>query len=62
MAIHDGPRTSLGNDLTPGASVTLKAGVLAPPHPGIFRLQWDLVQEDVSWFGMDWPPTQVEVS
>lgn len=62
MAVHDGLRTSLGSDLAPGRSVTLKAQLLAPAKPGIYGLQWDLVQEDVSWFGMDWPPTQVEVS
>ncbi len=62
MAVHDGLRTSLGNDLAPGDSAALKARVLAPASPGVYRLQWDLVQEDVSWFGMDWPQTQVEVT
>ncbi len=62
MAVHDGLRTSLGNDLAPGDSVALKARLLAPANPGVYRLQWDLVQEDVIWFGMDWPQTQVEVS
>ncbi len=61
MAVHDGLRTSLGNDLAHGTSVALKARVLAPLSPGTYLLQWDLVQEDVSWFGMDWPQTLVKV-
>jgi len=62
MAVHDGLRTSLGNDLAHGTSVALKACVLAPLNPGTYLLQWDLVQEDVTWFGMDWPQTRVEVT
>lgn len=61
MAVRDGLRTSLGNDLVPGDSVALKVRVLAPSSPGVYQLQWDLVQEDVSWFGMDWPQTHIEM-
>jgi MoaA/NifB/PqqE/SkfB family radical SAM enzyme len=62
MAVHDGVRTSLERDVAPGASVTLSARVLTPPEPGHYRLKWDLVQENIAWFRMDWPSNNVEVT
>jgi hypothetical protein len=49
--ILDGARTSLPRDLAPGESVMVAARVEVPSQPGALTLQWDMVQEDVTWFG-----------
>ena len=48
--ILDGERTSLPRDLAPGESAAVSAFVKVPPITGTLLLQWDLVQEDVTWF------------
>jgi lipoteichoic acid synthase len=48
---HDGIRTDLGDaSLAPGARVALQGRILAPAWPGIYWLQWDMVDEGVIWF------------
>jgi phosphoglycerol transferase MdoB-like AlkP superfamily enzyme len=47
---HDGIRTELGAPLPPGARTELSARLLAPRLPGLYWLQWDMVEEDVAWF------------
>lgn len=47
---YDGPRTRLPADVPPGASVELSAEVLAPRTPGSYVLEWDGVEEQVTWF------------
>jgi len=47
---HDGIRTDLGAVVAPGARVALQGRVLAPPMPGLYWLQWDMVEEGVTWF------------
>ncbi len=49
-AVFEGVRTSLPHDVGPGQSVTVEAIVQAPPKPGDYLLEWDLVQERVAWF------------
>ena len=49
-AVFDGIRTGLPEDLRPGASVPVKASVQAPAGPGKYVLEFDMVQESVSWF------------
>jgi hypothetical protein len=49
--ILDGVRTALPRDLAPGESATVAASVEVPDQPGRLSLQWDLVQENVTWFG-----------
>jgi hypothetical protein len=51
VLIIDGARTRLPRDLTPGEGATITASVEVPNVPGTLTLQWDLVQEDVTWFG-----------
>ncbi len=51
VVVWDGIRTRLRGDLAPGKSMTLQATVRAPDRPGRYRLQFDMVQELVAWFG-----------
>src|SRR5205814_2489435 len=48
--VFDGVRTALPHDISPGETVSVSAIVQAPPQPGDYRLQWDLVHENVTWF------------
>jgi O-antigen ligase len=50
VLILDGERTPLPHDLAPGESAAVSAVVIVPPITGTLLLQWDLVQEDVTWF------------
>ncbi len=48
---HDGIRTDLGTaPVAPGARLTVEGRVLAPSWPGLYWLQWDMVEEGVTWF------------
>ena len=47
---YDGPRTPLPRPVPPGESVRLRARLVAPAEPGRYRVQWDMVQEAVTWF------------
>jgi hypothetical protein len=51
VLILDGARTRLPRDLMPGEGATVTANVEVPNVPGALTLQWDLVQDDVTWFG-----------
>lgn len=44
------PRWSLPEPVGPGESITLDVPIRAPQEPGNYRLQWDMVHEDVTWF------------
>ena len=48
--LQDGGRTRLPTDLPPGESVWLEPEVVAPDLPGRYRLVWDMVHEDTTWF------------
>jgi hypothetical protein len=54
---YDGPRTPLPSDVAPGGSVELQAQVVAPPSQGTYVIEWDGVQEKVTWFS--WAGTPV---
>jgi lipoteichoic acid synthase len=49
---HGGIRTDLGSEapVMPGAHVGLQGRILAPATPGVYWLQWDMVEEGVTWF------------
>jgi hypothetical protein len=49
---HDGIRTELGGGapVMPGARIGLQGRILAPATPGVYWLQWDMVEEGVTWF------------
>ncbi|HKV37763.1 MAG TPA: hypothetical protein VJX67_01015 [Blastocatellia bacterium] len=55
-------RTALPYDLGPGRSVKLQIEVEAPPEPGKYVLELDMVQEGVAWFaGKGSQPLRLEV-
>ena len=47
---QDGIRTDLGAAIDPGTSRRLDGRLLAPSVPGLYWLQWDLVEEGNAWF------------
>ena len=52
---HDGIRTDLSEVVLPGSRVHLEARLLAPSIPGVYWLQWDMVEEGVTWFAQESP-------
>jgi hypothetical protein len=46
----EGMRTALPIDVRPGREASLVATARAPRIEGAYRLRWDLVQENVTWF------------
>jgi hypothetical protein len=53
---YDGERTALPADLPPGGVVELQARLIAPPTPGTYLVEWDGVQESVTWFSWNGTP------
>lgn len=47
---HEGIRTDLGTPVAPGGTVRIDGRLLAPSIPGVYWLQWDMVEEGVGWF------------
>jgi lipoteichoic acid synthase len=47
---QDGIRTDLHGVVKPGALVAIETRLLAPAYPGLYWLQWDMVEENVTWF------------
>ena len=52
VPFQDGIRTELGGEVPvpAGARVALQGRILAPSIPGVYWLQWDMVEEGVTWF------------
>jgi hypothetical protein len=44
-------RWSFPDSVEPQATVQVIAPLTAPPVPGIYELRWDVVHENVTWFG-----------
>ena len=53
----EGRRSALPFDVPPGASVRVLGTVQAPEEAGRYRLRWDLVRENVTWFSERGNPT-----
>lgn len=51
IAVPDGIHTPIPSELRPGRSALVPAVVIAPPVPGPYVLELDLVNEGVRWFG-----------
>ena len=56
---YDGPRTPLPRDLAPGGTLEVQAQLLAPRTPGNYIVEWDGVQEQVTWFSWAGSPVGV---
>jgi hypothetical protein len=50
VAVWDGERTPLPQDVAPGAAVRVETKVVAPSQPGRYLLELDPVFEHVAWF------------
>lgn len=53
MLAAEGLRTAFPAPIRPGDTVTVMTRVKAPPQPGRYRVQWDVVQEGILWFSSD---------
>jgi hypothetical protein len=47
---YEGLRTDLPADVLPGAAVDVLAAARGPALPGAYRLRWDVLEEQVTWF------------
>jgi lipoteichoic acid synthase len=47
---QEGIRTDIEREITPGGSDNVDGRLLAPSWPGVYWLQWDMVEEGVVWF------------
>jgi len=47
---QNGIRTELGRTVAPAARMSVEARLRAPSLPGLYWLQWDMVEERVTWF------------
>lgn len=52
VVIHDGIRSPITHNLNPGDKVEILAKVAAPDAVGEYILEFDMVQEQVAWFGL----------
>jgi phosphoglycerol transferase MdoB-like AlkP superfamily enzyme len=52
---HNGIRTKLGTRVSPGGRTALQGRLQAPSWPGLYWLQWDMVEEGVAWFAQAAP-------
>lgn len=57
LLVNDDGRAPLRSDLAPGESTVLLLRVNAPPTPGSYLLELDMLQEGVNWFGAEGSPT-----
>jgi len=55
--INDDGRGTLPRDLRPGEETEITFQVNAPPRPGDYLLELDMLQEGVSWFALKGSPT-----
>lgn len=57
MVVHDDGRSGLLQDLKPSQTTELQIIVNAPRQPGDYILEFDMLQENVSWFALAGSPT-----
>jgi phosphoglycerol transferase MdoB-like AlkP superfamily enzyme len=52
---HNGIRTDLPGRIDPGSRAAIQGRLLPPSWPGLYWLQWDMVEEGVAWFAQGAP-------
>lgn len=57
MVSYDGARTDLPHDVLPDQTITLQALIAAPEEAGMYIVEWDMLQDSVSWFS--WKGSEV---
>jgi lipoteichoic acid synthase len=55
LPYHDGIRAEIAQSVAPRAHVDVQGRLLAPDWPGLYWLQWDMVDEGSRWFAQDAP-------
>lgn len=50
LVSYEGERTALPHTIEPGEEVELQGSILAPAVPGVYSIEWDMVQNTVTWF------------
>lgn len=55
--VYDGIRTVLPSNVPSCGQITVGASLQAPPAAGTYTLQWDMVNENVTWFSTQGVPT-----
>jgi lipoteichoic acid synthase len=65
VLVADGERTSLPRAVRPGETIDLRARLVAPTAAGVALLQWDVVEESVTWISQRDPtpatPVRIEI-
>ncbi len=56
---YDGLRSPLPRPVAPGEEVQVQARIQAPPDAGRYRVEWDMVQEAVTWFSWKGTPPAI---
>ena len=51
VVVQDDGRRGLAFPILPGETADLRLEIVAPPQPGTYTLELDMVQEGVAWFG-----------
>ena len=54
---YDGPRSPLPSSVAPLETAVITAQINTPTEPGEYLIEWDMVQEKVTWFSWKNAPT-----
>jgi hypothetical protein len=57
LITYDGPRSPLPSSVAPLETAVITAQISAPSEPGEYLIEWDMVQEEVTWFSWKDAPT-----
>jgi hypothetical protein len=55
-------RAELSGPVQPGAEATITFDITAPTIPGVYDFQWQMLKENVAWFGEATPLSQITVN